>query len=201
MSDQVQKDTQPEGVKPDPNLEKNNNEDPLNALNSLPEDLRKKFEEVHGGLVSALKSEREVAKEAKKRVDAIEKASQEAEKKRLEEAQDFKKLYEKAESELMELRPKAETFTSYETILKKTLESSIAEIPEEKRSLIPSKLSIQDQLEWISENRALLSKAQPFDIGAGKHGGAAQETIELTPEELAAAKRLGIKPEDYAKNL
>jgi len=139
-------------------------------------------------------------KDTEKRLAAIEKASQEAETKRLKESEDYKALYEKTQAELSEVKPKAEKAESMEQALKEDLEAQIAAIPEDRRTLIPTELPVDAQLKWISRNRPLLSKAAPFDIGAGKQGGEGK-SVELTAEQQEQAKKLGVKPEDYAKNL
>jgi hypothetical protein len=195
MSEQTQtkSDETKEGVKPDLNIK---NDDPLSVLS--PE-AQKLFKEVNAGLLSALDKEREARSLAEKQAKTLAQTAQEAEKSRLKAMEDYKQLYEKAEGELSELRPKAETLTAYEAVLKKTLESAIAEIPEDRRSLIPVKMSIQDQLEWISTNRALLSKAQSFDIGAGHRGGSSPETDDLSQEEIQTAQKFGLSSADYVK--
>ena len=185
------------GVKPtDPPADPKPNDDPLSALS--PE-ARKVFEQVNSGLLSALEKEREANRDAQKRAAALEKAAQDAEKSRLKDKEDYKKLYEEAEKELATYKPKAEKLETYETIMKDNLAAQLAEIPEDRRSLVPSWASVEDQLKYIAQNRALLAKAQPFDIGAGKKGGGAQKTVELTPEELEVARNFGMKPDEYQK--
>lgn len=148
---------------------------------------------------SRLDEEIQKRKDLEKRLAAQEKAGQEAETKRLKEAQDYKALYEKAAADLAETKPKAEKLEAYETTLKETLAAAIEEIPTDRRGLIPDELSVEAQLRWISRNRALLSKAPPMDIGAGKKGGGAVKSVELTPEELEVARNFGMTAEQYAK--
>lgn len=137
--------------------------------------------------------------DAEKRIKALEKSIDEGNKKRLKEQEDYKALYEGAEGELAELKPKAERLAVYEATLKETLDAAVAEIPESKRSLIPSEYSVDQQLKWISQNRALLSKASPVDLGAGNRGGGESTVADLTPDELQIAKDYGMKPEEYAR--
>lgn len=137
----------------------------------------------------------------KKRADALEKANHEAETKRLKEQEDYKALYEKSQQEITELKPKAEKVESLEAALKEDLTAQVEAIPEDKRTLIPDELSTEQQLKWISKNRALLSKAEPFDIGAGKQGGSSQKSVVLTQEQREMAKKTGVSEEEYAKNL
>jgi phage I-like protein len=134
------------------------------------------------------------------RLSLLEHASREAEVKRLKETEDYRGLYEKSEKELSEIRPRAAIAESSEKVLRGVLEAQIAELPENMRALIPTELTTQQQLYWLSKNKALLVKPKPVDIGAGRQGGGAPEGTPLTPEEIETAKAFGIKPEDYAKN-
>lgn len=149
---------------------------------------------------SRLDDEIQKRKDLEKRLAAMEKAHNEAETKRLKEQEDFKTLYEKAAAELADAKPKAEKLDAFEATLKDALSSAIEEIPPERRGLIPEELSTEAQLRWISKNRVLLAKAQPFDIGAGRKGGDAPKAEELSEEEKAFALRTGVSFEDYAKN-
>lgn len=137
--------------------------------------------------------------ESIKQAQALQKKIEEDQKKRLKEQEDYKALYEQAEGELAELKPKAEQLTAYEATLKETLTAAIEEIPESKRSLIPSAYSVDQQLKWISQNRSLLSKASAIDQGAGSRGGGQGTSVELTPEERQIAADYGMTPEEYAK--
>jgi phage I-like protein len=134
------------------------------------------------------------------RLSLLEHASKEAEIKRLKETEDYKGLYEKVEKELAEIRPRAAIAESSEKTLRGVLENQIADLPENMRALIPAELTTQQQLQWLSKNKALLVKPKPVDIGAGRQGGGAPEGTPLTPEEIETAKAFGMKPEDYAKN-
>lgn len=136
-----------------------------------------------------------------KKNKAIEKANSEAETKRLEEANEYRKLYEGSQAKIQELKPKAEKLEKVEETLGEILEKAKEEIPEKKRSLIPSELSPEAQLRWISINRSILSKEKPIDLGAGETGGSEKETeTELTEVEKEFAKNLGISEKDYAAN-
>jgi len=138
-------------------------------------------------------------KELNERLAAIEKAQNEAEEKRLTEANNFKELYDKTKVELEGLRPKAAVAEESEKVLQSVLESQINEIPEHFRTLVPEGLSTNQKLAWIAQNKPLLMKEKGFDIAAGKQGGGSPDTTTLTPEELAEAKKHGITAEEYAK--
>lgn len=168
-------------------------------LASLSPEVRKVFEETQKGLLSALQREREAHESESKKAAALEKAQQEAERKRLEEVQDYKKLYESTLASVTELKPKAEQVETYEKTLQVILAREIEELPEEFRDIVPDGLSTQQKLDWLSKNKAKLNKPTPFDIGAGKTGIKQAKTTELTPEEKQVARQFGMTEEEYAK--
>ena len=183
----------PKGVKPT-----TENDDPLSGL--TPE-ARKIFEETNAGLLSALQKERDANKNAVARLATIEKENQERLEKQLTEQGKYKELAEERAKALAEMQPKADQLEAAQATLKLVLAAHIENIPESKRSLVPSKLSTEDQLEWISQNAGLLSKSPSIDQGSGKLGGTQDATVDLTPEQREIAKKMNVKPEDYAKNL
>jgi DNA repair exonuclease SbcCD ATPase subunit len=181
------------------NLDKQEEAQP--AVETPPAEAKKTDDNEHMIPKSRLDEEIQKRKDLEKRLAAIEKAHNEAENARLKDQQNFEALYEKVAAELADAKPKAEQLTAYETTLKETLASAIEEIPQERRGLIPEELTVEAQLRWISKNRALLSKAQPFDIGAGRKGGDAPKGADLTPEQKEFARKTGVSEEDYAKHL
>ena len=183
--------------------EQENKQDAKDAVITTPDpeivSATKKPDE-HMVPISRLNQEIEKRKAMEERLAVLEKANKESEVKRLKETEDYRALYEKTEKELSEVKPKAAIAEESEKTLRSVLESQIAELPENMRSLIPAELTTQQQLSWLSKNKPLLVKPKAVDIGAGKQGGAASATLDLTPEELDFAKNFGITPEDYAKN-
>lgn len=143
----------------------------------------------------------QAAADAKARADALEKAAQDAETKQLEEAQNFKKLYEKAQSDLSSLKPKAEQLDQMEQTLKTLLEAEVKSLPDQFQDVVPDGLSTQAKLEWLGRNKAKFLKPEAFDIGAGKNGAKKPDPKdqELTIEEKVAAQSIGMTPEEYMK--
>lgn len=137
---------------------------------------------------------------ANKRADALEKAQQEAERKRLEEANQYKELYEKSQSEISNLKPKAEQVEEYEKVLLEQLSAEIETLPDDFKDVIPDGLSTKDKLRWLSKNKSKFTKPTPFDIGAGRRGSQQDKKTELTPEEKEIARRFGLTEEEYAKH-
>jgi len=138
-------------------------------------------------------------RDAEKRFKALEKAAQDAETKRLQESEDYKALYEKAQGTISELQPKADGADSAHATLKEVLEAQVEAIPNNKRDLVPDELSTEQQLAWIAKNRELLGKSAQFDIGAGEQGGSGDKSVNLSSEDAAMAKKMGLSQEDYAK--
>ena len=179
------------GVKPP-----TNGDDPLAGLSPEAQAI---FKETQAGLLSALQKERDANKQAADRLATIEKENQDRLETQLKEQGKYKELAEERAKALAEMQPKADQLEAAQATLKQVLAAQIEQIPEDKRSLVPDKLSTEDQLEWISQNRALLSKKTPFNIGAGQQGGTDNGGDSLTAEELAMCKKMNVSPADYAK--
>ena len=138
-------------------------------------------------------------RDLEKRLDAMEKASREAEERRLKEANDYKSLYEKTVAEYEEIKPRAQQVDNYQATIEEMLVAELATIPEDRRTLIPDELSADAKLRYISRNRALLSKIAPSSVAAGIRGGLESKSVELTPEEHQMAVDYGMSDEEYAK--
>ena len=180
----------------DPQAAEPKNDDPLSALS---DDAKKLFEETQAGLLSALKKERKANEDAANKIAAIEKEAQTRLEAQLQEQGKFKELADERAKALIKATKRAERYDTALETLEKVLETQLEAIPETKRGLVPAKYSVEDKLEWIAKNRALLSKSQPFSIGAGETGGSGEETLEITSEDRAAAKKVGMSPDDYVK--
>jgi hypothetical protein len=115
------------------------------------------------------------------------KANEEAKRYRLEKEELEKKLKEKEdaekakqqeemtekerlEAENAELKGRAELAAKYEETLKDTLDKRILQIPEENRDLVPTSLSVQDQLVYIETHWKKLAGADSVRVNAGKPG-------------------------------
>jgi hypothetical protein len=121
---------------------------------------------------------------------------------RAKETEDYRALYEQAQAELEAEKGKSGRADTLESALKKTLESELAGLTAEAKKLIPGKLSVEDQLEWITANRSLLARKPAQSIGAG--GGRSMQTTkpvtkELSAEEKQIASLFGYTTEEYIK--
>lgn len=180
-----------EGVTPDKTVDE--------LLAGLSPEAKKVFEDTQKGLLSALQKEREAHDAEAKKALALEKAQQEAERKRLEEDQKYKELYEKTQAELSTLKPKAEQVDAAEKTMSEILAAQIEELPEDFRDVVPDGLSTKQKLDWLAKNKSKFMKAEPFDIGAGKRGVKPDKKPELTAEEKQIASDYGMTEEEYAK--
>lgn len=141
------------------------------------------------------------AHDAEAKAEALEKATQEAERKSLEEQNNYKALYEKVQTENASLKDKAAKFTEMEGTQQKLLDAEIASLPEQYKDIVPSGLSVNGKLSWLSEHKAKFMKPEAFDIGSGATGAKDKKAKpdDLTPEEKETAKYFGMSDEDYKK--
>jgi ribonucleoside-triphosphate reductase len=140
-------------------------------------------------------------KELKARLEALESASKAAAEKQMVDNQKFEELANVRLAEIEALRPKAAIAEESEKALREFLETQIEELPEHLRIAVPKFGTIKERLDFLKTIKPVIAKPKAFDIGAGRNGGEAPEGIMLTPEQAKVADRLGIKHEDYAKNL
>lgn len=164
---------------------------PAGAINTGNEPMipKSRFDEVNNAL-----------KETRSRLDAIEAERKADTEKRLAEQQEWKQIAENRAKELTEAQSKAAQVDAYHAALTGLLKAEIEELPEESRKLIPTKLPIQDQIEYIAQNRALLVKPKAPATDAGtRSGGNPPQPVELTDDERAAARAFGYTDEAYLK--
>jgi hypothetical protein len=147
--------------------------------------------------------DQEIAKrqEAEGRLATLESESQNRLAAQLVEQGKFKELADQRATKLAELEPKARQVEQMELSLKGIFDAQVAEIPEDKRGLIPDELSTLQKLNWIAKNRALLVAKTAPKIGIGSLGGGnpPTEPTTLSPEEHAIAQSFGYTDEEYIK--
>jgi hypothetical protein len=138
------------------------------------------------------------AQDAEAESARLKKEQDDAKAKALQEQGKWQEIAETRQKEIDELKSKSDKLDSYETTLQDTLKAQLAEIPEALRPLVPSELSVQQQLGWIAKNKATLQKPKAFDIKVFEKGLENNKPTELTADELQAAAAYGMKPEEYA---
>lgn len=110
-------------------------------------------------------------KEVLEKLQSYEAAEAEREKKLKEEQGKFQELYETANKELGTYK---ETTTKYETrvkeleaVIETLVKNKLETVPKEFHDLIPSNLTAEQTLEWLSkaEAKGLFAKSEPKEIG------------------------------------
>lgn len=107
-----------------------------------------------------------------------------------EKAERDKKASEgKLQEVIDELTPKAERAEKLERVVTTFLESAMAEIPEDKRTLIPDGLSPEDKLEYIAKNRALLiGEKKSTNKSTNPPGNDGNGGVEFTTSQIRDPK-------------
>lgn len=118
----------------------------------------------------------------------------------LKEKEDYKALYEQAESKLSELQPKAAQVETMREALNKTVEAQIELLPDEARELVPEFGDPQKTLDWLNKNAAKLRRPAAPAMDAGTRGDSLANA-KLTPEQEEAYKRSGMTRERYIELL
>ncbi len=121
--------------------------------------------------------------------------------KQLIEQEEWKELSDRRGEELVQANAKAEKVDDMAEAIEQTLAAQMEQIPEELHSMIPDELSALQKLQHIARNKEKFSKSKPYSIGAGKRGSEGNKDVVLSPEQKKMAKNLGVKEEDYAKQV
>jgi len=116
---------------------------------------------------------------------------QQAETQQLEDKREFEKLAQQRAKEIDQLKPRAGLAESYEKGVSRLMAKATESLPSNIQTLL-NKLSLPDQLDWLSENLDSV-KAPPIttaqtNINAWARGNGNQPQA-LTDEEYRAKKR------------
>jgi chromosome segregation ATPase len=145
-----------------------------------------------------IKSLRGEAAEKRKKLEALESKISEAEQKRLAEQGQYRELSEKLQSDVSNLTPYKTRVEALEQKIIATNNKRVELIPEHMRSLVPQ-LSPEDLSVWLDANEAKLTKPSAPNLDAGAGGAGGKVVPQLTAEQLAVAKGMGLTPEEFAK--
>lgn len=160
-------------------------------MTSLPAEAQKYIEELR-------------TENAKWRVEKkkAEDAARKAEEKRLLEQQQWKELADVRGQKLESLEPKQERLlAAFEALIDGRLKRIPADV--RKRMVDPIRQNMDSAafVEWLDANEDMLTlkPAPNLEAGAGQARGSGGGSAELTQDELAMAKRMGITPERMAQ--
>jgi hypothetical protein len=161
-------------------------------VQQLEAELRKTREALHA--VNDESAARRIAlKQAQEEKDRLEAQ-------RLAEQGQWKELAEKRLAELETLKSYQEKYTAVQQTIQQANERRLATIPEDKRVLVPTGYSPEQLSQWLDASMPLLTApiAPDLDAGVGR-GSKGKPSIQLTPEEIEAARTMGLPLEEYAK--
>jgi len=172
---------------------------------SEAENLDKLPEWARGSLTKANKEAakyRTELKEARERLKAIEDAQRKTEEAFQAELGEYKPLYEKTKVEVETLRAQAKRVDEIETTFKDMLQKRLDAIPEQNRKRVPEFDDPLKTMAWLDANADLFSQRTAPNLDAGAQGDTGKgKATKLTATQLAAAQKMGMKPERYAKML
>jgi hypothetical protein len=183
-----------------PEVEDGQGQEPSEAenLDKLPEWAR-------GSLTKANKEAakyRTELKEARERLKAIEDAQRKTEEAYQAELGEYKPLYEKTKAEVETLRAQAKRVEEIETTFKDMLQKRLDAIPEQNRKRVPEFDDPLKTMAWLDANADLFGQRTAPNLDAGAQGDTGKgKAVKLTATQLMAAKKMGMKPEQYAKRL
>jgi uncharacterized coiled-coil DUF342 family protein len=131
-------------------------------------------------------------KALKEQVDAYNAEKAEAEKKALEEKQEFKTLYEQTQNELNTYKQKLSqyegTANEYQKMLDDMVATKLNNVPEEFRSLVPEGMTATQKLDWLNkaeETGLFKPKEKVTEIGKPMNIGRQKvDTKDMSPRDL-----------------
>lgn len=172
-----------------PNQSDNDPQDGEFRIEDLPEQAQRYIKELRDEAATRRVALKNAEEEQRKREQA-----------QLAEQGRFKELAEQRAKEAESLKPYKDRAESLEALLRASNEARISRIPEQFRSIVPVDYAPEKLATWLDDNATKLVRptAPQTDAGAGAGGGGGR-AVDLSPEEIETAKKMGIKPEDYAK--
>ena len=130
----------------------------------------------------------------------VQDALQGREEQELAEQEKYKELADKYRAQVDELTPVQERYNAMIEQLRESNEKRIEDLPEAMRSLVPEYDDPAKLRAWLDANADKLRKPQAPSLNGGAGGGKRPgEDVVLNEQERAAAQKMGITPEEYAK--
>ena len=148
-------------------------------------------------LLKALKAERVTVaglqKELKRR-DAVADKQQKAQ---LEQAGEYRQLYEKATADLEIEKQNADRLARMEATMEASVQRRVEALDERFRSLVPDGYTAEQKTEWLDTNEALLTAptAPNFNAGAGAGIPGSNPLRNVDPAQIEGARIMGVDEE------
>ncbi len=98
-----------------------------------------------------------------------------------------------------DLKPKAELAKALEATVKEYFELELADVPEDRRDLIPDG-DVATKLKWLKKAKlaGVFGTPKAPNLDAGVTGDKGKPSLKLTDEERQLAQMAGMTPEQYA---
>jgi len=176
---------QPQGEQPVTSAETGNTE--ASTEHMIP---KSRFDEVNQQL-----------KELKAAQEKAQKAQAEAERKRLEQQNEFKTLYEQAQSEIEQLKPYQERVTQLMQTTQAANETKVNALPENMRSLVPEYDDPFKLAQWLDANAEVFNKPLAPTLNGGAGSGQRQRPANAPTEAeiIEQAARFGLNAKYLAE--
>lgn len=146
-----------------------------------------------------IKQLRAEAADRRKQLATFQSEAQKREQERLIAEGKWKELADARAAELAQLQPYQTRATELEAIIKAQNEARVKQIPEELRSAVPD-YAPERLSSWLDANFAKLVRPVAPNLDAGAGVGGVHGT-QLTDDQRAIARRMGMTDEQYAKAL
>lgn len=138
-----------------------------------------------------------IAERLKRQKTAFEaqqqKQKDEAEQRTLAEQQQFKELAQKHEARVKELEPLQSEVETLRAVVQQQLDVAKKDMPKHITALL-DKMAPADQLAWIAENKAELTKPAALDINAGNKGASVSKQDRIAEEKQRLARNSNFRP-------
>lgn len=141
-----------------------------------------------------IKGLRKEAETYRKKERDAEKARAKAESDRLEAEKQWEQLAQQRAAKLSEYEPLVSEVEELRQFLQTQLDRRIAALPAQWRSAVPEYDNPRKTLDWLDKNEANFRLPPVPNIGAGvqgDRGGQQNGKAPMTPEFLAAARKMG----------
>jgi hypothetical protein len=141
----------------------------------------------------------ETNRKLQERLDAMDAEQKKKADEALAKQGEWQTLAQQRQERIAELEGKVGTIQTYEGVLGKTLKAQMDSLSPEMQKLVPKSMSVAQQLDWLADNRSILTKQPAADLGFGKRGGRKVDTGKTEVDEAVAseAAKFGLSAEEY----
>ena len=148
-----------------------------------------------------IRDTRQEAKASREAREALERAQQAAESKRLEEQGEWQKIAEQRKAVLDALAPIKAKAEQADAVMQKLLDAQLERLSDDARDMVNTMPGdVQAKLDWLAANQGRLMRPAAPEMDAGARGNSAA-SIKLTPGQETAARAARMTNEQYISAL